>query len=358
MNPLYSYGYKKDTDIIQCAPENDFRNTSEFVCKISRLPLNLTPNGPLTDTIDCNGPWMRSKFSPTSEMDQSDSRDGWREEIKSIFKVYEHQCSPSWRNGRKLEVRPVTPDPSFQEEWEKGRRGRRQSITSKTHGEKMPPNLARRQSVALRSKRCTSSSTTSTLGRGMDGDLSTERVASPVSSTSGRRRSGHQVDSTSGQGQRSGSTSPKGKTEPSMEETSLQLPNASDQGNKLSLKSSSRKQDGNTSKSKDSNSNVTRVSEASYTVLNAESVNKAETKGAKATGKCDTCETNRNSLEPDSRTKRNNSAKSRLDVPVVKEILVHDPHSVQENDLHFVDTNKLSVPTLYDDEEDEESDDY
>ncbi|RUS81520.1 hypothetical protein EGW08_010727, partial [Elysia chlorotica] len=110
-NPLYFYGYKKNTDLIQCAPENDFRNTAEFVCKISHLPPGTPRLWPLVDTIECNGPWMGSSLNPVvppPEPDQSEITEGWRHELKSIFRVYEHQCSPSWRSSRKLEFRPVT----------------------------------------------------------------------------------------------------------------------------------------------------------------------------------------------------------------------------------------------------------
>ena len=86
-NPLYCYGYKKDTDVIQCAPESDFRNTAEFVRKIAHLPAGMTQSCPLMDTIDQNGPWMSETGSPVSRLDQIGTKEGWRRELKSIFKV-------------------------------------------------------------------------------------------------------------------------------------------------------------------------------------------------------------------------------------------------------------------------------
>ncbi|GFS05743.1 receptor-interacting serine/threonine-protein kinase 4 [Elysia marginata] len=360
MNPLYSYGYKKDTDIIPCAPENDFRNTSEFVCKIAHLPPDITHHGPLTDTIDCNGPWMSSRFSSISEMDQAENKEGWRQELKSIFKVYEHQCSPSWRSGRKLEVRPVTPDPSIQEEWERGRRGRRQSISSKTH---VPPNLVRRLSVAMKPKRCIS--TTSTHGRGADGSLDTsrdpssERMTSPVPGTSGRRRSGPQLDSTSsGHGPRSGSTSPKAKVESNIDDNTLHLPSLSEQGNKVVLSSVLKSQDaGSINKRKDDKSNNSLKSIAGNSTNLQSNLNEGrhvETKSGKGIGKSFA---HSNSLGREVKSKGNNSTKPSMDVPVVNEVLVPDTHNIQATVLQTVDTNRLWVQSPYDDDEEDDDDD-
>ena len=65
------------------------------------------------------------------------------------------------------------------------------------------------------------------------------------------------------------------------------------------------------------------------------------------------------SLREEFRSKRNNSSKSRTDIPRVNEILVHDPLACDETDcMDSVDTSKLLVPDLYNDDEDDGDDNH
>ncbi|XP_069127345.1 kinase D-interacting substrate of 220 kDa-like [Argopecten irradians] len=126
--------------ILRCAPLSDFRNNPEYL-------FHLVVPGVLPVSEGMKSGRPRSAYD--SKLSSSNGRDGpyfsWRVEFKRLYRHYEYQCTPSYRDGIKIAPAdlsyldaPLTPAPSEDpNEDEKGKRSKRStsSITKQNTAE-------------------------------------------------------------------------------------------------------------------------------------------------------------------------------------------------------------------------------
>lgn len=141
-NPLYTYGCKNDNEVILCANEKDFRNKPDYVLKLVHMTSDPDRGDPVCST-NHNPGW-------TDQSQRTGSLEDWRCQLKVLFEVYGHQCTPSWRSAKVPEVPADTPEsttPAISEEveGEERLRGRRQSVVSRNS---ISNDSKRRQSAA------------------------------------------------------------------------------------------------------------------------------------------------------------------------------------------------------------------
>ncbi|OWF40844.1 uncharacterized protein LOC110463287 [Mizuhopecten yessoensis] len=143
---------KDDKIILRCAPLTDFRNNPEYLFHLV-MPGVLPVNGN-HESLKC----VRPKSAYSSKLhDSSYGRDGpyfsWRVEFKRLYRHYEYQCTPSYRDGIKIPPAdlsyldaPLTPAPSEDPtEDEKGRKSKR-STSSMTKQNTAETGRQRKQS--------------------------------------------------------------------------------------------------------------------------------------------------------------------------------------------------------------------
>ncbi|XP_005108938.1 uncharacterized protein LOC101860604 [Aplysia californica] len=175
-SPLYALGYKNDKEVIPCVAENDFRNKPSYVFKMVHLPYDPEDWDPVSSMDSSNRTstaWPES--CSVSHTQHSVTPNDWRAELKLLFKVYENQCSASWRASRKWEpAPPVEHDPSCPGPEagteEKGRRGRRGSVVSRTSAKDAtaPADLRRRMSTTRLKRQPSASGHSGKLDSGLD----------------------------------------------------------------------------------------------------------------------------------------------------------------------------------------------
>nr|KAG5698299.1 hypothetical protein BaRGS_017001 [Batillaria attramentaria] len=111
--------YEKNPDrVIHVASENDFRNTPEYVLKLTKMYFD-----PATFDTDSLPILVKQPTSVRYDDPVEKKTSGppsWREEMRVLYRHYEIQCSPSWRNAAKPPLDPLTlltsPSPAQGEE--------------------------------------------------------------------------------------------------------------------------------------------------------------------------------------------------------------------------------------------------
>ncbi|KAK6989880.1 hypothetical protein BgiMline_013139 [Biomphalaria glabrata] len=129
--------YKRDEELIFCAPREDFRNTPEYVFRLVRVPYDPSSVEPVSlhDTTYRSN-WTDSS-SNSSQSQQTTGAEDWRNQLKVLFQVYEHQCSPSWRTAKAAEQlsgsdqEQSTPLDEIDGDDKEKKTGRQQSVNSR-----------------------------------------------------------------------------------------------------------------------------------------------------------------------------------------------------------------------------------
>ncbi|KAK7100853.1 serine-rich adhesin for platelets-like isoform X2 [Littorina saxatilis] len=95
---------------IYVVSDGDFRNTPEYVLKLTKMDFH--PGNFHTDSL----PVLVASSPPTSVQCEEQSKKpmytgSWRENVRFLYRHYEDQCSPSWRNAAKPAFDPAYLSP-------------------------------------------------------------------------------------------------------------------------------------------------------------------------------------------------------------------------------------------------------
>ncbi|CAG5116525.1 unnamed protein product [Candidula unifasciata] len=331
-NPLYSKGYRRDEEIITCAPIRDFRNTPEYVCKLARLPYDSNCWSHVTAKED--NPWEDTSIICQRQHNGSD----WRRELERLFKVYEHQCSASWRTSRQLDQSEAAAPTSSAgtEDDDKGKKGRSCSSVAKGQQWKDSPEPKKRVS-SVRSRRLPNGKHVG--GATADGSLDTSTES--INSFTSIKRKGLEKESSLG---RSGPSSPlptvtASKKNPSTGDTAPQLVNT--KGNMaLPISSFTNEASMNLSAPND----ATLPSPVPAQMLTGEGISSALRSGS-------------NQLMSSNSTHKDDATVPLPKITVVKEVVpTEDTQTSSSNSQQYVDTNKLWVQNPYESNNNEADD--
>ncbi|BFY99514.1 hypothetical protein BsWGS_02554 [Bradybaena similaris] len=188
--PLYANGFRRDEEIIYCAPNGDFRNTPEYVCKLVRLPRETTCWNHVTAVDLANS--SRDWEGTTCQSAQNGA--GWRPELQQLFKVYEHQCSASWRTSKQWEQPAAAAPTSLAGSEDKARKGRPvTSISRPAHGKDISPE-PRKRAPSVRSRRMLNGKHAG----GATADVSLDTSSESINSLVSVRRTGLEAETSLG----------------------------------------------------------------------------------------------------------------------------------------------------------------
>ncbi|XP_046549963.1 LOW QUALITY PROTEIN: uncharacterized protein LOC124259807 [Haliotis rubra] len=188
---------KNEDSIIRCVSLSDFRNTKEYVFKLTAVPYDELE-------IERGLPSIRrpqSAWTPRREAAyQADTEPfSWRTEFKKLYVEYEFQCSPSWRDAAKtiadqLPLTPPSPLPQpdeAEEDKAKDRKGRRSSLTVKSQLSVESFKDKRRPSGNIKLRKLSTSGAPTPHMKGVDGALASSSE-SLNSSNSSKKKDGVQ----------------------------------------------------------------------------------------------------------------------------------------------------------------------
>ncbi|XP_067679343.1 ankyrin repeat domain-containing protein 50-like [Haliotis asinina] len=186
---------KNEDSIIRCVSLSDFRNTKEYVFKLTAVPYDGLE-------VERGLPSIRrpqSAWTPRREAAYHADTEpfSWRTELKKLYVEYEFQCSPSWRDAAKtiadqLPLTPPSPLPQpdeAEEDKAKDRKGRRSSLTVKSQLSVESFKDKRRPSGNIKLRKLSTSGAPTPHMKGVDGALASSSE-SLNSSNSSKKKDG------------------------------------------------------------------------------------------------------------------------------------------------------------------------
>lgn len=189
--------YEKDPDqVIHVAPETDFRNSPEYVLKLTRMEWS-----PAHMHADARPVLVRPTSRPAPPLYDDDRarqkasfNGSWRDNMRFLYRHYEYQCSGSWRTAARpsTALDPFTSLPPFgsssfqvDETEDKKLRGpsSSQKLTSYLNDISTSSNVKRRPMSSVKQRKTSSNSPPS------GGDRDAATVSSGDSSSTGGQQS-------------------------------------------------------------------------------------------------------------------------------------------------------------------------